>query len=256
MGWHVRETARGGQGRETVCLPAAGARVSGRRRAGAARGAGHPGPRGRAEGVGPTGPVGGLVRPARPAAGRHPPPRRAAAAGAPLPAPAGPGRPDRRGGPDARTGHADPRGGDRRTGGQPAVRAGAAVRHRGLGFVGGDGRIVFRPSGIAQRRPARPGAGGAGPGGRAGPRRARPGGRVSLLGGPVAAAPGHDRGPVHRRLHRLRAGRQGVGGRPHHRSAGQDHAGVHPRRGRGLLPAASGGVQRGAVLHRHARAHP
>ena len=126
----------------------------------------------------------------------------------------------------------------------------------GWASVGGDGRIVCRPSGIAQRRPARPGAGGAGPGGRAGARRARPGRRVTLLGGPVAAAPGHDRGPVHRRLHRLRAGRQGVGRRPHHRPAGQDHAGVHPRRGRGLLPAASGGVQRGAVLHRRARAHP
>ena len=71
----------------------------------------------------------------------------------------------------------------------------------GLGVLGGDGRIVRRPSGIAQRRPARPGAGGAGPGGRAGARRAGAGRRVTLRGRPVAAAPGHDRGPVHRRLH-------------------------------------------------------
>ena len=36
------------------------------------------------------------------------------------------------------------------------MRAGAAVRRGGLGILGGDGRIVLRPSGTAQRRPARP----------------------------------------------------------------------------------------------------
>ena len=101
---------------------------------------------------------------------------------------------------DAGAGHADPRGGDRRAGGQPACGAGAAVRRGGLGILGGDRRIVFRPSGIAQRRPARPGAGGAGPGGRAGARRAGPWPPRPLRGRPVPAAPGHDRGPVHRRL--------------------------------------------------------
>ena len=64
------------------------------------------------------------------------------------------------------------------------------------------------------------------------------------------------RGAVHRRLHRIGAGGQGLGRRPHHRPEDQNHAGVHPRRGRGLLPAASGRIQGGAVLRRHPRAHP
>jgi len=50
------------------------------------------------------------------------------------------------------------------------LRAGAALRRHRVGVQRGGGRIVRRPSGIAQRRPARPGAGGAGPGGRAGAR--------------------------------------------------------------------------------------
>ena len=201
-GWvrHVCQAARGGQGRQALRVLAAGRGVPRRVRPGAPPGVAHAGPRGRAQGVGPTGAVGGVVRPARSAAGRYPPPRRAAAAGAPLRGPAGSGGVGRRGGPDARAGDADPRGGDRRAGGQPAVRARPALRRHRVGVQRGDGRIVRRPSGIAQRRPARPGAGGAGPGGRAGAWRARAGRRVTLRGRPVPAAPGHDRGPVHRGL--------------------------------------------------------
>src|SRR3984893_7298541 len=54
--------------------------------------------------------------------------RRAAAAGGALPGPAWPGEGDRHRGADAGPGHVDPWGGDRRAGGQPAVRPGAAVR--------------------------------------------------------------------------------------------------------------------------------
>ena len=58
-----------------------------------------------------------------------------------------------------------------------------------------------------------------------------PGRRVGLPGGPVAAAPGPDRGPVHRRLRRFRAGGEGLGRRPHRRPPGQDPAGQTPPTG-------------------------
>ncbi len=53
---------------------------------------------------------------------------------------------------------------------------------------------------------------------------------------------------------RLGAGGKGVGGRSQHRPPGQDPAGIHPHRGRGLLPAPPGRGQRGAVLGRRAGA--
>ena len=49
---------------------------------------------------------------------------------------------------------------------------------------------------------------------------------------------------------------RGVGRRPHHRPAGQDPAGVHPHRGRGLLPRPPGRIQRGALRGRGAGPHP
>ena len=48
----------------------------------------------------------------------------------------------------------------------------------------------------------------------------------------------------------------GVGRRPHDRSAGQDPAGVHHHRGRGLLPWPPGRIQRGALRGRGAGPHP
>ena len=96
------------------------------------------------------------------------------------------------------------------------------------------------PAAIAQRRPAGPGAGGAGPGGRDGARRAGAGRRVERCGADRPAAPGPDRGPVRRRLRPARRWSRRAGP-PTARIARQvDPAGRHPRRGRGLLPAAPG----------------
>src|SRR6266536_606600 len=92
----------------------------------------------------------------------------------------------------------------------------------------------------AQRRPAGPGAGRARSG-----RRRRPGPHAAghlgaLRGGSEPTAPGPDRGALRRRLPRLRAGCQGLGGGPHRGPAGAGAVRHHRAGGDPVCPAAEG----------------
>src|SRR6266540_2044884 len=189
------------------------------------------------EGRREAGSVGRRVHSARPACGRRAPRGRPAARRRPLPAPARAGRAGRRGRADARPGAGHPRRGDRGAGGEPAERPGPALRRGRLGRRLRGGRAAGGAGRAAQRRPAGPGAGRARSG-----RRRRPGPHAAghlgaLRGGSEPTAPGPDRGALRRRLPRLRAGCQGLGGGPHRGPAGAGAVRHHRAGGDPVCPA-------------------